>query len=315
MMKYSVVIPSYNAEQTISVCLAALTRQQFAEPYEILVVDSSQDATPEIIRQQFPQVRLTHLNERAEPGAARNIGIQQAQGELICFTDSDCIAESDWLGKMVEAHQNRDYAAVGGAILNANPDSLVGWAGYFAEFREFFPFHPQQLMQNIPTCNISYKRWVFEKYGKFCDILPESLPQKHPQQEDFVLNLKLYQQHEQILFDPAIRVAHTNVTIFKRFLAHQYRIGRSTSPLLKQFPFLPGGTLVRSRVLTCLAFPFLPALKFANTYGVAAQSQEYQRQFLRAMPLLLLGLFVWSSGFVRGAFLPLQEFSENGHNS
>ena len=307
---YSVIIPSYNSAETIRACLDSIVQQRFDWPYEILVVDSSTDATPEIVRQEFPQVHLIHLDVRTEPGPARNLGIQQAQGDILCFIDSDCVAEPDWLRLLAEAHDNGEYAAVGGAILNGNPEKLVGWAGYFAEFREFFPFHNRQCMSNVPTCNISYRRWVFERYGGFPDILPDSISPKHPQQEDLVFNLNLYKHRDSILFDPSIRVAHTNVTSIGKFLIHQYRIGRSTSQLLKHFPYLSGGMIASSRFLTCLAIPFLPGIKFLNTFRIAVRSRYYLKHFLTIAPLLLLGLLIWGIGFVKGSFL-VRRFPRN----
>ena len=135
-------------------CLQSITRQNFSGPYEIIVVDSSTDTTPKIIQKHFPQVTLIHLDKKTEPGTARNIGIKQSRGEIICLIDSDCIADPDWLSLLAAAHES-DYGAVGGAILNGNPENYIGWASYLAEFREFFPFHRQQLMGHIASCNIS----------------------------------------------------------------------------------------------------------------------------------------------------------------
>src|SRR5438132_858607 len=132
----SVIIPSYRSVTTISACLKALTQQRGAPPYEIIVVDSSPDTTPEIVRQQFPQVQLIHLAQQTDPAAARNLGAQQARGEFLAFIDSDCIAASDWLARLC-ATVRAGYDAVGGAIVNANGDGLVSWASYFCEFREF----------------------------------------------------------------------------------------------------------------------------------------------------------------------------------
>jgi glycosyltransferase involved in cell wall biosynthesis len=302
-MHYSVIIPSYNSQATIRACLDAITHQRFDEPYEVIVVDSSIDGTPEIIRQHFSQVTLIHRDQRTDSYTARNIGIDRARGVILCFLDSDCIAHPDWLRRIAEAHTG-NYAAVGGSVANGNPQCLIGWAGYLAEFREFFPFHQKQLMFNIPTCNISYKRWVFKRYGKFQDLHPDWITVKHPQQGDLIFNLNLYKQNEAILFDPAIQVAHINMTSIRRFLIHQYRLGRVTSLVLKHFPCLKGGTIANSRILTLCVAPFLPLVKFVNTFRVAAQSKEYASHFLLIAPVLFWGLLVWGIGFIRGAFLP-----------
>ena len=296
-MNYSIIIPSYNSETTILKCLDALSLQEFNEAYEIIVVDSSSDTTPDLIRQHYPQVKLIHFTQRTDAGTARNIGIQQAYGEILCLIDSDCLAASDWLQKIAAAHEGNNYAAVGGAVLNANPESLVGWAGYFAEFREFFPFQLPQVTPHLATCNIAYTRQVFEQYGTFpSDFYP---------QEDLVFHLNIASRGGSILFDPAIQVAHTNRTAIQDFFKHQFRIGCITSQVLRAFPTLAGSRIARSRLMTLFAAPFLPIVKFFKTFRVAAMSQIYLRSFLPAAPLLFIGLLIfWSSGFVRGAFLP-----------
>ncbi|PID58314.1 hypothetical protein CSB45_04405 [candidate division KSB3 bacterium] len=303
-MKYSVIVPSYNSESTIARCLEALTQQRFEESSEIVVVDSSNDATPEIIRKHFPQIRLIHLDQRTDSYTARNIGIRQSHGEILCFIDSDCLARSDWLCRIAATHnEHAEYAAVGGSVANGNPGSSIGWAGYFAEFREFFPFHPKQLIANIPTCNISYKRRVFEQYGEFQDVLPPGITIRHPQQGDLVFNLKLGAHQERIFFDPEIQVAHINMTTLTRFVGHQYRLGRITSVVLKQFPKLRGSFIARSAFFSIAACPVLPLVKFLNTFRIAALSRDYLFAFVRSAPLLLLGLLFWEAGFLRGVFL------------
>lgn len=308
-MQYSVIIPSYNSETTILACLRSVMQQQFEEPYEVIVVDSSSDTTPQLIHQHFPQVTLIHLEQRTDSYTARNIGIQRSQGDIICFIDSDCIAPSDWLTRIANTH-HQEYAAVGGSVANGNPESLIGWAGYFAEFREFFPLHSKQFMSNIPTCNISYRQQVFAQYGLFQDLLPDSVVIKHPQQGDLIFNLKLVTHGEKILFDPAIQVAHINMTTIRCFVGHQYRLGRITSVVLKHFSSLRGAFIARSRILTILSCPFLVVVKFLNTLRIAALSKKYLYPFLLISPVLFVGLLFWGAGFVRGVFLS-EKFSSN----
>ena len=68
----SVIIASYNAETTIKDCLESLVDQIGGHPFEIIVVDSSTDRTPEIVNSQFPQVRFFQFNQRKYCGDARS---------------------------------------------------------------------------------------------------------------------------------------------------------------------------------------------------------------------------------------------------
>src|SRR5690242_5985161 len=63
----SVIIPSYCSARTISACLMALLRQDIQLSYEIIVVDSSPDETADLVRGDFPQVRLIHLPQKTGP--------------------------------------------------------------------------------------------------------------------------------------------------------------------------------------------------------------------------------------------------------
>ncbi len=133
--KLSVVIASYNAEKTIEVCLRSLENQKTAWDYEIIVVDSSTDDTNKIVEERFPEVNLYRFSERKFPGGARNYGISKAKGEIIAFTDTDCIIDKNWINKIIEAHKTYpEHPAIGGTVGNGNPESLVGWGAYFCEF-------------------------------------------------------------------------------------------------------------------------------------------------------------------------------------
>ncbi len=289
----SVIIPSYNSEKTIAACLKALQSQTYSGEYEIILVDSSQDRTPQIVRENFPDVRFFHFPQKTDPGTARNYGLKNSSGDPVLFIDSDCLAEKDWIERMVETHQKKEHMAVGGAVLNGNdPKNQVAWAGYFAEFREFLPEYPKHTAAHIPTCNISYKRTIFERIEPFH-------PRYYPQ-EDLEFNYRLRQAGYSILFNPQIKIRHNHRTRLKSFYGHQHRVGQITSRMLRILP-LEGSTLARNRWLAVLSFPVLPLVKFARTMLIFMQKQP---RTLLGNPLAVLifftGLFPWMVGFLQG---------------
>ena len=89
----SIIIPAYGARETISKTLASLRGQDYDGPREIIVVNSSQDETAEMIRHGFPEVKVVQLEKRVFTGEAKNIGLERARGKIIAFIDSDCVAE------------------------------------------------------------------------------------------------------------------------------------------------------------------------------------------------------------------------------
>jgi len=292
----SIVIPSYNAEETIGPCLDALAAQRAGTDREIIVVDSSRDRTPEIVSDRHPGVRLVRRDRRTDAGAARTIGTTEAAGDTVAFIDADCIAEPGWLSS-IDAARRGGHQAVGGAIICANPlNEPAAWAGYLAEFREFIPERPRGLVDHLPTANIAYHRSLLERFGPF--------PGEFYPQEDLVFNRRLRDGGQRILFDPAMRVRHRHRPAIGDFLRHQRRIGRATAAVLQRFGG-PGAAIARRPFLALLAAPLLPPLKFART---AAVFIRYRRgRALRpvlAWPLLALGLGWWYRGFFEGSNEP-----------
>ncbi len=289
----SIVIPSYNSEGTIAICLGALHHQSFNGPREIILVDSSRDRTPEVVAAHFPGIRYVHLAKKTDPGTARNIGIGLSRGEVIAFIDSDCVAAPDWLERVLSAHRSV-YAVVGGAVINGNDDDdRIAAAGYIAEFREFLPTRPRREVDHIPTCNISYKRSVFERYGLFSG--------RYYPQEDLVFNRRLRDRGERILFDPAIRVRHHHRSRLPDFLLHQRSIGRITAKVLRVID-LPGASMVRQPCWGVFCWPLLPVIKFTRTVSVF---MRYCPAVIERGPSVLLffglGLVFWAWGFYQGA--------------
>ena len=103
----SVIIPVYNDNERLKLCLAAIGEQTYpADAYEIIVIDNNSEEDVEAaiaeFKKTFQPIQVTH---EPQPGSyiARNTGLAIAQGEVIAFTDSDCIPQPAWLEKGVES--------------------------------------------------------------------------------------------------------------------------------------------------------------------------------------------------------------------
>lgn len=107
---FSVVIPTYNRQPILEKCLRALEMQELSQPsavsrYEIVLVDDgSTDGTLDWLtehKEEFPHVQWFQ-QDHAGPAAARNLGVEQAQGDTIIFIDSDLVV----LDNFLQAHAN-----------------------------------------------------------------------------------------------------------------------------------------------------------------------------------------------------------------
>lgn len=96
----SVVIPVFNNFEALKICLEALDNQTYPKSfYEVIVVDNGSDEDLTALVSQFGQIAA----HESRPGSyvARNKGISLAKGDIIAFTDSDCIPVLDWIEKGV----------------------------------------------------------------------------------------------------------------------------------------------------------------------------------------------------------------------
>lgn len=282
----SVIIPCYNSVKTIEACLHSLFQQQTYFKYEIIVVDSSTDETPLIIQQKFPTVKLIHLDQQTYPGAGRNLGVREAQGEIIAFLDSDCVAAEDWLEKGMEAIRN-GYSLVGGSVQNANP-GWISWPDYFLTFNEFMPSMPRRKVQFMPTCNFFVTKKTFEEIGGFRGDLLAG--------EDTLFCYSAAQQY-QLLFDPELQVRHTNRVTFRRLIQHHYLFGKHSASVRKEV-FLPGKNLVQYPLLAL----FAPLVRVGRvSWRMLRYNKSSLPRYLTSFPLVLIGAVSWSYGFVKEA--------------
>jgi glycosyltransferase involved in cell wall biosynthesis len=103
-VQVSVVIPTYRRPELLLRCLSALAVQRFdRNAYEVIVVSDGPDAVTEKAlisyrkKNKFVQIRNMAMSQKRGPAAARNHGWAKAKGELIIFTDDDCIPDKNWL--------------------------------------------------------------------------------------------------------------------------------------------------------------------------------------------------------------------------
>lgn len=117
-LKISVVIPTYQRPALLLRCFEALLAQNFTkDDYEIIVVSDGEDpATSRALASQqlekFPVVEYYALPVKAGPAAARNFGLMLARGELVVFTDDDCIPGTAWLAAMWSAYERKERKEV-----------------------------------------------------------------------------------------------------------------------------------------------------------------------------------------------------------
>ncbi|WP_171843571.1 glycosyltransferase family 2 protein [Nostoc sp. NIES-3756] len=171
-MFISVVIPTYNRRPILEKCLRALEVQTLSastviRDYEIVLVDDgSTDGTLNWLaahKQEFPHVRWFE-QDHAGPAAARNLGVEQAQGDIIIFIDSDLVvlenflqAHSDALVQGQEKLESDRFFTYGAVINTCNFDNPTAEPYKITDFSAAF----------FATGNVAIPKHWLEKAGLF----------------------------------------------------------------------------------------------------------------------------------------------------
>lgn len=98
-MKYSVIIPAYNAERTLCRCLDSLLAQNRRDAEILLISDGSTDGTDTIGEHYGNRIRFFR-QPHAGVSAARNLGLRRAEGEYVTFVDSDDFVSKDYFAAL-----------------------------------------------------------------------------------------------------------------------------------------------------------------------------------------------------------------------
>ena len=162
----SVVVPVRNGQRTIGDCVTSLLRMDYPpERREILVVDNgSSDGTVRTVRSH--PVTLLHERERSA-AAARNAGILAARGQILAFTDADCVVSVQWARELVRAFGDERVGGVEGETMDYPPTTRV--ERYIARRRPF-SYDARRVNALAPfviTANVAFRRDVFDRVGLF----------------------------------------------------------------------------------------------------------------------------------------------------
>lgn len=162
----SVVIPAYNSEKVISRVIEALLHQSYPKnKYEIIVVDDgSTDRTAEVAS-RFP-IRVLRL-KHAGPANARNTGAKKAKGDILLFTDADCVPDKNWIKAMIEPFKDPEIVAVSGTYKTLNKEKFMArFVGYEIDQRHE-KMKKQKYIDFIGTFSAAYRKKIFLKFGGF----------------------------------------------------------------------------------------------------------------------------------------------------
>lgn len=184
-MKVSVIIVTYNSEETIRDCLKSVLSN--SEQTKVIVVDNnSSDKTLEVVR-QFPKVKIIQNKENFGFGKANNTGVKSSTGDYIFFLNPDCVVEKDAIEKLAGfLDKNNETAVVGPKLVNKDESlqkEISPFPTLVSEILVLLRLHRVGIFKKIVYPNYDYnktqevehlmgsalmmRRSVFDKVGGF----------------------------------------------------------------------------------------------------------------------------------------------------
>ncbi len=311
----SVVIPAYNSEKTIGGCLEAL-RNQSIKPLETIVVD---DGSSDNTIQTAVRFGARILAQRhAGPAAARNRGARAARGEIVLFTDADCVPDRDWTEEMLGPFRDRGIAGVQGAY-RTRQESLISRFAQFEIEQRYERLAKRKSIDFIGTYSAAYRRDPLLRSSGFDEKFPEASG------EDPELSFRLSKAGHRMVFNPRAMVYHSHPDTLGKYLRQKF--GRAVWRVLlyRKHPgkavsesYTPQGLKLQIGLfyllILCLILPlfspisaYLPAsllaLLLLTTIPFSAKAWRRGQGLGLASPfILILRSAAFSLGLVYGAF-------------
>lgn len=213
-MFLSVIIPTYNRKTELATALQSLADQKMSrDQFEVLVINDGGETLTDLVDNFKNQLDIKRFFQKhAGASAARNLGIQEARGDVLVFFDDDAVAHKNWLVSIAEAMQG-EFIVVG----RVKALKRQFWA-YFA------PHYDQgegvKVSSVILEGNLAVRRSVFDEAGVF-DL---KLDYGHEGQE--------WRQHlpekYQVKYYPTVVIYHDYAFGLGNYLKKQFRFGEKS---------------------------------------------------------------------------------------
>lgn len=228
--RISVVVPHFDDLANLDKCLSALERQTVpADQFEIVVADNNSSCGRLQVEQTIAgRALLVSVSERGA-GPTRNGGAAAARGQVLAFTDSDCVPEQNWLAEGMAALA--DYDFVGGKVIVSVADE--GHVTPTEAFEKVFAFDFETYINRkgfAGSGNLFVPRTVFGAVGGF----------RTGVSEDVDWSRRAVAKGYRLGYAPAAMVAHPARRNWNELRRKWERINRETFALEQQ---APGGRL------------------------------------------------------------------------
>ena len=270
-------------------CLASLEALDYPD-YEVIVVnDGSTDRTLEIA-ERFPYCRIISQPNKGL-SVARNVGAEAATGEIVAYTDSDCVADPDWLTYLVAKMEDGNLAACGGPNFPPPEDSLVPAAVAVSPGGPTHVLISDEVAEHIAGCNMAFRRDALLALGGFDPLYRAA-------GDDVDICWRFQDAGHTIGFSAAAMVWHFRRNTVKAYINQQRGYGKAEALVYAKHPFrfnLFGQAKWLGRIYGDLSAALLLSRKpviYSGTFGRGLFQTMYEPP--SSLTALLPLTFEWS---------------------
>ena len=269
--RVSVVVCAYNAADTLEDNLRSLEQLTYPNYEIILVNDGSKDRTSEI-GHRFSKVRVIDT-PNAGLSAARNVGLAEATGEIVAYTDADTRVDRDWLTFLIQPFRTSDVVGSGGPNVVPPDDPPTAQCIARAPGGPTHVLLDDRIAEHVPGCNMAFRRDALLAIGGFNPIYLRA-------GDDVDVCWRLQARGWKIGFASSALVWHHHRSSVNAYWRQQVGYGEGETWLMAHHPekFLDGRMLWRGRIYSPL--PFVRSLwgtKInAGVWGTAAFPSVYR---------------------------------------
>ena len=223
----SVVICAYNAERTMQACMESLRKLDYPN-YEVVIVDDgSRDRTAEIAA-AFPEFRLIRQPNKGL-SVARNVGLHAARGDIIAYTDSDCVVDPHWLTLMMRAMNEGALDGCGGPNYAPHEEGKVQACVAASPGAPCHVLVGEDRAEHLAGCNMIFTKAALLQVGGF-------EPQFTAAGDDVDICWRMLDASLKLGFCPSAFVWHFRRNTIKAYYGQQRGYGRAEAMLYARYP-------------------------------------------------------------------------------
>lgn len=222
--KISVIICTYKGSATLVECLNSVTTLDYPD-YEVILVNDGKDLRVADLADHYDSVRQVST-EHVGLSAARNLGATAAKGEILVYTDDDCIAEADWLRWIAAQFQGENPpGCVGGPNIPPAPENRRQARIAAAPGGPAHVLLSDRRAEHLPGCNLAVRKAVYDEVGGFDPVFRAA-------GDDVDFCWRVLDAGHDLAFHPAAFVWHHRRFSLAAYLRQQFGYGRAEALLM-----------------------------------------------------------------------------------